>query len=83
MSPDVVDVVPLANHKLALTFENGERGVFDCSEYVHKGIFKELQDERYFRMVQLWREAGTIRWPHGQDFSPDTLYLNAKQESDR
>lgn len=25
----------------------------------------------------LWAVSGFVAWPHGQDFSPDTLYLKS------
>ena len=80
LNPRVADVTPLANYRLALTFKNGERGVFDCTEYLDSGVFKELKNERYFRMVQVWKEAGTIHWPNGQDLCPDSLYEGSKKE---
>jgi Protein of unknown function (DUF2442) len=86
-SPRVISVQPLDGYRLALTFKNGEQGIFDCSEYLDFGVFKELRDEVYFRRVGLWEEVGTIRWPHGQDLCPDSLYVgsqkNALKESDR
>jgi len=81
MSPEVIKVLPLPNYQLDLTFENGERGVFDCSRFVDRGVFKELRDTRYFRMVKVWKEAGTICWPNGQDLCPDTLYLDSRKEN--
>ena len=80
LSPRIVAVEPLDNYRLALTFKNGERGVFDCTEYLESGVFQELKDERYFRRVQLWKEAGTIHWPNGQDFCPDSLYVGSEKE---
>jgi hypothetical protein len=79
-TPDVIAVKPLDNYRLELTFANGECGVFDCNAYLDFGLFKELQDEHYFRSVQLWKEAGTIRWPHGQDFCPGSLYVASEKD---
>ncbi len=77
MNPRVSAVKPLQSYKLELTFTNGERGVYDCSDLLDFGVFKELKDTRYFRMVKPWE--GTIAWPNGQDICPDTLYLEAKR----
>jgi hypothetical protein len=60
-----------------LTFTNGEKGVFDCRPFLEFGVFRELQEEAYFRRVRV--EGGTVAWPHEQDICSDTLYL----ESDR
>lgn len=75
LNPRVISVKAADDYTLHLTFSNGEEGVFDCKPYLHKGVFQELQDVRYFGMVKAWKEAGTIHWPNGQDFCPDTLYL--------
>jgi hypothetical protein len=41
--------------------------------FLEKGIFQELKDESYFRLVSV--AFGGVQWPHEQDFSKDTLYL--------
>jgi hypothetical protein len=80
LNPRVASVNALENHQLALTFKNGEHGVFDCKEYLNFGIFKELVDVKYFQTVKA--DHGTICWPNGQDFCPDTLYLGAVKQTD-
>lgn len=59
--------------KLSITFNTNEKKTFDTSPYLDKGIFVELQDKNYFQQVQVIN--GTIEWPNGQDFCPDTLYI--------
>ncbi len=59
--------------KLSITFNTDEKKTFDTSPYLDKGIFVELQDKNYFRQVKVVN--GTIEWPNGQDFCPDTLYI--------
>ena len=60
---------------LVLSFVDGEQRCFDVSPYLDKGIFKELSDAACFRSVQA--TAGFVAWPRGQDFCPDTLYLQS------
>lgn len=79
-NPRIVSVEPLDGYKLALVFRNGERGIFDCNEYLDFGVFRELKDEQYFRKVRVLEYAGTVCWPHGQDFCPDSLYVGSKKE---
>jgi hypothetical protein len=59
--------------KLAVTFNTHEKKIFDLSPYLDKGIFTELKDVSYFKRVKATN--GTIEWPNGQDFCPDTLYI--------
>ncbi|MBF0098277.1 MAG: DUF2442 domain-containing protein [Magnetococcales bacterium] len=74
-SPKVVSVETEESPSLLLAFANGERRRFDVSPYWDKGIFRELRDPVYFRRVKA--VSGYIAWPHDQDFSWDTLYLES------
>ena len=76
MNPRVKDVKPNHDHTLNLLFDNGERKTFDVKPYLDKGIFRELKDLKTFNAVKPF--LGSIEWPHGQDFCPDTLYLEGK-----
>jgi len=51
MNPRISKVIPLENHKLTLFFTNGEKGIYDCSKLLNFGVFKELQNENYFKKV--------------------------------
>lgn len=74
-NPRVTAVEPLPHHQLKLQFSNGEVRVFDATPYLDKGIFSQLKDEALFRTVKpLW---GSVTWAGGQDFCPDTLYLES------
>lgn len=75
MSPDVIEVEPLANHVLRLIFEGGEVRDFDLKPYLGFGIFKDLQEDAYFR--EAYVEFGSLEWPRGQGLSYDTLYLKS------
>ena len=72
MNPRIKNVVPKKDYKLDLEFENGEIREFDITPYINKGIFKELRHREYFVRVKAY--LGSIQWPNGQDFCPDTLY---------
>lgn len=76
MNPRVKKVKPNADYTLTLTFQNGEVKIFDVKPYLDKGIFKELQDKSLFNSVKPF--LGSIQWQHGQDFCPDTLYIEGK-----
>ena len=77
MNPRVTAVTALPGFKLGLIFSNGEEGIYDCSELLDFGVFKELKDETFFKQVKVW--DGTIVWPHEQDICPDTLYLDSRK----
>ena len=72
MNPRLTNVRTRPDYKLELTFDNGECKEFDVSPYLAKGIFQELKDESYFARARA--SLGTVAWPNGQDFCPDTLF---------
>ncbi|MGA2034338.1 MAG: DUF2442 domain-containing protein [Thermoguttaceae bacterium] len=80
MNPRVSRVQPKSGHRLLLTFTNGEKGVFHCRPLLEFGVFRELQDEAYFRQARV--EGGTVVWPHEQDICPDTLYLESDKSAE-
>lgn len=73
MNPRVVNVVPNKDYSLTLTFSNDEVRAFDMTKYLDIGVFKELKDYDVFQTVKV--SMGSIRWIHGQDLCPDTLFL--------
>ncbi len=73
MNPRVETVVPNSkNYTLTLGFTNQELRQFDVKPYLSQGFFKELQDRAYFNSARV--ALGSVEWPNGQDFCPDTLY---------
>ena len=68
----VTDVKPLSEYKLLLTFENGEKRVFDMKPYLDKGVYKELKDEGKFRSVRV--SFDSIEWCNQADIDPEFLY---------
>ena len=81
MFPRVTSVKYLHDYILELAFSDGSSGQVDWRERLEKvnpaGVFGPLRDPPYFAQVELWAEAGTIRWPNGADICPDVLYSEA------
>lgn len=65
-------VEPINNYNLILTFENGEKRLFDMNPYLDKGIFQELRDISKFNTVRL--SFDTIEWCNEADLDPEILY---------
>ena len=76
MSLAVIDVEPLNDYKLLLTFENGEKRIFDVSPYLDKGIFQELKNEEKFRTVRV--SFDSIEWCNQADLDPEFLFEKSK-----
>jgi uncharacterized protein DUF2442 len=71
----VIAVSANDDFSLDLTFADGKMKRFDAKPYLDYEAFKELKDLNYFRQVTL--AFGTVQWPHEQDISPETLYLES------
>ncbi len=76
MRPKAIDVKPLKNYELEITFDNGEKKKFDVKPYLEFKAFKELQDENKFKRVKI--SGLSIEWENGADICPDELYNNSK-----
>ena len=44
MNPRVIEVKPLPDYRLEITFSNGEVGLYDCRDLLDFGVFQELRD---------------------------------------
>lgn len=71
----IINVEPLEDYKLLLTFDNNVKKIKDMKPYLDKGIFKSLQDKNIFNSVKI--VLGTIAWGN-IDMCPDSLYKSSK-----
>ena len=76
----VVDVKPLDDYKLLLTFENKEERVFDVSPYLEIGKFLELKEFSLFRTVKV--KFDSIEWSNQLDLDPELLYQKSVKLKD-
>jgi hypothetical protein len=73
---DIIQFEYLGDYKLKLTFETGETGEVDLSDYVNYcGVFSRFADLNYFRQVYL--DSGVLTWPDDVDIAPETIYSMA------
>jgi len=72
LQPKVIDVSPLADYKVMIIFDSGERKIFNVEPYISGDWFGKLRDADFFKTV---RAVGrTIEWADGQDIAPHELY---------
>ena len=71
----VIAVTAKEDFSLDLKFNDGSVRRFDAKPYLDYEFFRELKDPDYFKQVRL--AFGTVQWPHEQDISPETLYLDS------
>jgi len=79
MNPRVKMVKPNPDYTITLVFTNGEVKRFDVKPYLNIGIFRELKSMSIFNSVKPF--LGSVQWEHGQDFCPDTLYMDSFPET--
>lgn len=71
-TPKIKAVEPRDDYTLLLTFENGERRVYDIRPELNTEVFKPLRDLQLFRRVQVVK--GSLEWPGERDLAYDMLH---------
>ena len=61
-------------YTLALQFTDGTEQRIDFRPVLEGEMFAPLQDLTLFNAVELDEVFGTIQWPNGADFDPETLH---------
>lgn len=64
----------VAPYTLALRFNDGTEQRIDFSLVLEGEVFGPLRDTAVFNAVELDPAFGTIQWPTGADFDPETLH---------
>lgn len=85
--PWVVTKVECARDRVVhVWFHDGSDHDIDLAPYfaLHVGegkIFTRIAaDDEYFAQVFVGQESGTIEWPDGEDFAPETLWARIPPE---
>ena len=68
----VKEVEPREEYKLLLTFENGEKKLFDCSNLLEYKINEPLKNKNFFCSAHV--KYGTVVWNEKIDIAPEQLY---------
>ena len=61
-------------YTLALRFDDGSQQRIDFRPVLEGEVFGPLQSLALFNAVELDQTFGTIQWPNGADFDPETLH---------
>lgn len=78
---DVVKAKYIEGYKIAVTFENGKKGIVDFKDYAKLGgVFSRFADMEYFKKFYINKEIGVLCWPDEVDIAPETLYHEATGE---
>ena len=61
-------------YTLALCFDDGSEQQINFRPVLEGEVFAPLQDLEMFNAVELDATFGTVQWPNGADFDPETLH---------
>lgn len=70
----IIDVEPLGELRLRLTFSDGLVRELDLDRMLEGGVFESLRDPAEFAKAAVDEIASTIAWPNGIDLDPDVLH---------
>ncbi len=60
--------------RLELTFNTGATKCVDVTPLLKGPVFEPLRAPTFFAQAKLDAECGTVVWPNGADFAPETLF---------
>ena len=73
--PKLVSVEPKDDYTLLLTYDNGEKRVFDVNPYLKTAPYDELKDRKLFSKVKI--TGVKVEWRPRLDMEPDPLYFES------
>lgn len=68
----VKDVTAKSDYTLVITFENGEKRVYNALPLLSKPIFAQLNNRSFFMKARA--AYGTVIWNEDIDIAPEHLY---------
>jgi hypothetical protein len=77
MNPYVKSIQFKDDYCLLLTFDNGEKRIFDLKPHFDKPVFAKLKNIALFKTARV--VSGSVEWQGEVDLSYDTLYLESKK----
>lgn len=76
MNPRPIDVVPLDNYELLITFQNGEKKIFDVKPILSLPIYQPLNNKGFFALAKA--DGMCIYWSDEVDLCPDMVYSRSR-----
>jgi hypothetical protein len=76
----VTKVIPLADYRLDVTFNDGTQGCVEMKSFVmdeNAGVFCALRDVAFFNQVSI--VMGVVTWPDEIDLAPDVMHEEIKK----
>lgn len=67
--PEVIQVIPTENYKVYIYFDDGSIKLFDASDVINKGVFKQIKNKNVF-MDRCTVLNGTLAWDIEGNYDP-------------
>ncbi len=75
LRPRAKEAKPLADYKILVIFDTGEKKIYDIKPQLSHVFFAPLIDESLFKTVRA--NGITIEWDNDIDICPDDLYYGS------
>ena len=72
----IINVKPMADYKLLLTFSNNEKRLYDMKPYLDTEAYLELKDINFFNKAHIVLDH-TVGWNDDIDICPDSAYQDS------
>lgn len=79
MNPRPISVEPLEDYELLVTFQNGERKIFDAKPILSSPLYQSLKNKSFFKLAKADRMC--IYWDDEVDLCPDRVYNDSRPVS--
>ena len=73
--PLIKDATAIDDHRVAVAFEDGTTGVFDCRPYFDTVYYRPLNNPAVFKCVRV--SYGWLNWPGDIDIGADDVWNEA------
>ena len=75
MIPRPKEVKPIEYYKLEITFNNGEKRIYDMNRLLETNFYRKLKNKSIFNSVKV--SDITLEWVTGEDICPEEIYHNS------
>lgn len=76
MNPRPIAVKAMDDYELLVTFQNGEKKVFDAKPILSQPIYKPLQNKGFFALAKA--DGTCVYWNDEVDLCPDMVYTQSR-----
>lgn len=78
----IIEAIPLPDMMMILTFNNGDKRLYDATQLLYGAVFQKLKDETIFNNPII--DSGVVTWDNGNiDVAPESMYANSFEYNQR